>query len=136
MIKVIMGRRGSGKTKQVIEMVNQALQEESGHVVCIEKGQRMRFGIHYKARLIDITSYAVKSYDALYGFVCGIYAANYDTTLIFIDSLYKITNDQDIHAVEKFLKKLENFSESNGVDITIMISAEIETASEAVKKYF
>jgi hypothetical protein len=119
-----------------IEMVNGALEEESGHVVCIEKGQRMRFGINYKARLIDITSYGINSYDSLYGFVCGIYAANYDNTLIFIDSLYKITEDQDIHAVEEFLVKLQNFSESNGVDITIMISADIETATESVRKYF
>jgi archaellum biogenesis ATPase FlaH len=96
----------------------------------------MRFGINYKARLIDITSYGIGSYDSLYGFVCGIYAANYDTTLIFIDSLYKITEDQDIHAVEEFLQKLQSFSESNGVDITIMISADVETATESVRKYF
>ena len=81
MVKVILGKAGSGKTKQVIDMVNTAVTEESGSVVCIENGQPLRLSIKHDVKLVDISEYGMElSYDHLYAFVCGLYCGNYDIT--------------------------------------------------------
>jgi len=136
MVKVFMGKPGSGKTKHIVDMVNHAVNDEAGHVVCIEKGQKLTFDVSHKARLIDICEYPVSGFEALYGFICGIYASNYDTTHIFIDSLYKVAQCSDVEKTGVFLDKLEEFSVKNGVKFTLSISADIETATEQISKYF
>ena len=137
MVKVIMGKRGSGKTKQVIDLVNIAVNEEAGNVVCVEKGQNLRFNIKYSAKLIDISEYPMElSYESLFSFICGLYAGNYDITHVFIDSLYKITGLDDDSKAGAFLDKLEKFSEATGVKFTLTISADIETATDEIRKYF
>ena len=116
MIRVIMGKKGSGKTKQMIEMINNAVQTEHGNVVCIEKGNKLTFDIHYQIRLVEASQYNVDSYTALKGFISGLYAGNYDITHVFIDSLTKIvSSDASDHAVEEFLDWLNSFSEKNNI---------------------
>ena len=137
MVKVIMGPKGTGKTKRMIELVNKAVNDESGNVVCIEKGQNLRFNVKYSAKLIDVSEYPmVLSYETIFAYICGIYSGNYDITHIFIDSLYKITGDDDDAKAEVFLEKLEKFSQASGIKFTIMISAESENAPEGIKKFF
>lgn len=137
MVKVIMGPKGTGKTKRMIELVNKAVNDESGNVVCIEKGQNLRFNVKYSAKLIDVSEYPmVLSYETIFAYICGIYSGNYDITHIFIDSLYKITGDDDDAKAEAFLEKLEKFSQASGIKFTIMISAESEKAPEGIKKFF
>lgn len=137
MVKVIMGSRGTGKTKKMIELVNQALTEEAGNVVCIEKGQNLRFNVKPSAKLIDVSEYPMAlSYDTIFAYICGIYSGNYDITHIFIDSLYKITGDDDDAKAVEFLAKLEQFSEKTGIKFTIMISADVSTAPEGISKFF
>ena len=137
MVKVIMGLKGTGKTKRMIELVNKAVNDESGNVVCIEKGQNLRFNVKYSAKLIDVSEYPmVLSYETIFAYICGIYSGNYDITHIFIDSLYKITGDDDDAKAEAFLEKLEKFSQASGIKFTIMISAESENAPEGIKKFF
>ena len=137
MVKVIMGRRGSGKTKQVIDLVNTAVNEEAGNVVCVERGQNLRFNIKYSAKLIDISEYPMElGYESLFSYLCGLYSGNYDITHIFVDSLYKITGEDDDSKAAGFLDKLEKFAEATGVKFTLTISADAEGAPEGVKKYF
>ena len=137
MIRVIMGKKGSGKTKQMIEMINNAVQTEHGNVVCIEKGNKLTFDIHYQIRLVEASQYNVDSYTALKGFISGLYAGNYDITHVFIDSLTKIvSSDASDHAVEEFLDWLNSFSEKNNIKFTVTISADASLATEGVKKYF
>ncbi|MBQ9535556.1 MAG: hypothetical protein IJU78_06925 [Clostridia bacterium] len=137
MVKVIMGKRGSGKTKQVIDLVNQAVHEEAGNVVCVEKGQNLRFNVKYSAKLIDVSEYPMElSYESLMSFICGLYSGNYDITHVFIDSLYKITGMDDDAKAGAFLARLDKFSETTGVKFTITISAGIEEADESISKYF
>ena len=136
MIRVIMGKKGSGKTKQMIEMINSAVQTEHGNVVCIEKGSKMTFDIHYQIRLVEASEYDIADYTALKGFVSGLYAGNYDITHIFIDSLTKIVGRECDFETEKFLDWLNNFSQKNGIKFTITISDDESLASEGVKKYF
>ena len=137
MVKVILGKAGSGKTKQVIDMVNTAVTEESGSVVCIENGQTLRLSIQHSVKLVDISEYGMElSYDHLYAFVCGLYCGNYDITHIFVDGLYKVTGDDDNAKAPAFLEKLDAFSKSSGVKVTLTISDDIENATEELKKYF
>ena len=90
MVKLIVGGTGTGKTKTIIELVNAAVKEEKGSVVCLAKGDKLKFDISHDARLVNISDYMVEGYKGLLGFVSGIHAGNYDITKIYIDSLYKL----------------------------------------------
>ena len=136
MIRVIMGKKGSGKTKQMIEMINNAVQTEHGNVVCIEKGNKLTFDIHYQIRLVEASQYNVDSYTALKGFISGLYAGNYDITHVFIDSLTKIVpSDVSDCATEDFLDWLNAFSEKEHIKFTVTISADISSATDGMGRY-
>ena len=136
MIRVIMGKKGSGKTKQMIDMINNAVQTEHGNVVCIEKGNKLTFDIHYNIRLVESSQYDIANYTALKGFISGLYAGNFDTTHIFIDSLTKIVDGACDNECEKFLNWLNNFGEAHNIKFTITISDDASLAPEGVAKYF
>ena len=136
MIRVIVGKKGSGKTKQVIEMINSAVDTEHGNVVCIEKGEKLMLDISHKIRLVEASEYDIADYTAMKGFVSGLYAGNYDITHIFIDSLTKIIGRECDFETEKFLDWLNNFSQKNGIKFTITISDEESLVSDGIKKYF
>ena len=136
MIRVIVGKKGSGKTKQVIEMINSAVDTEHGNVVCIEKGEKLMLDISHKIRLVEASDYDIADYTAMKGFVSGLYAGNYDITHIFIDSLTKIVGRECDFETEKFLDWLNNFSQKNGIKFTITISDEESLVSDGIKKYF
>ena len=136
MIRVIVGKKGSGKTKQVIEMINSAVDTEHGNVVCIEKGEKLMLDISHKIRLVEASEYDIADYTAMKGFISGLYAGNYDITHIFIDSLTKIIGAEVNFETEKFLDWLNAFSNKNGIKFTITISDEESLVSEGIKKYF
>ena len=136
MIRVIVGKKGSGKTKQVIEMINSAVDTEHGNVVCIEKGEKLMLDISHKIRLVEASEYDIADYTAMKGFISGLYAGNYDITHIFIDSLTKIIGRECDFETEKFLDWLNGFSQKNGIKFTITISDDASLASEGIKKYF
>ena len=89
MVRLIMGVKGSGKTKQLIELINNAAKDEPGNVVCIEANRTMTYDIHYHSRLIDAQEYKLDSYELFRGFISGLYAGNYDISHVFIDNLCK-----------------------------------------------
>ena len=136
MIRVIMGKKGSGKTKQMINMINEAVQTEHGNVVCIEKGNKLTFDIHYQIRLVESSQYDIANYTALKGFISGLYAGNYDITHIFIDSLTKIVGGDCDNDTENFLDWLSKFADQHNIKFTITISDDESLAPEGVKKYF
>ena len=136
MIRVIMGKKGSGKTKQMIEMINNAVQTEHGNVVCIEKGNKLTFDIHYQIRLVESSQYDIADYTALKGFISGLYAGNYDITHIFIDSLTKSAGSECDNETEKFLYGLNKFGERHNIKFTITISDDVTLAPEGIRKYF
>lgn len=136
MIRVIMGKKGSGKTKQMIDMINNAVQTEHGNVICIERGNKLTFDISYQIRLVESSQYDIADYTALKGFVSGLYAGNYDITHVFIDSLTKIVGGQCDNDTENFLDWLNNFSEKHNIKFTITISDDASLATEGIKKYF
>ncbi|HJA37006.1 MAG TPA: hypothetical protein H9666_11000 [Firmicutes bacterium] len=137
MVKVFMGLPGSGKTKHLIDLVNNAVENESGNVVCIELGQKLRFDLNHNAKLVDITEYDFQgSFETLTAFVSGMYAGNYDITHIFIDSTLKIAGTDDVAAIEDFLGRLDAFSEKTGVKFTVSLSTDVSRATDKIKKYF
>ena len=136
MIRVIMGKKGSGKTKQMIDMINSAVQTEHGNVVCIERGNKLTFDINYQIRLVESSQYDIDSYSSLKGFVSGLYAGNYDITHIFIDSVTKIAGGDCNVDTENFLDWLNAFSEKHNIKFTVTISDDASLASEGIKKYF
>ena len=136
MVKIIMGLKGSGKTKQLLELVHKAIDEESGDVVCIEKGAKLTYDIPHKVRLIEASQYEFDGYDFLKGFISGLHSANYDITHIFIDSVLRIIGEGvDDRAVE-FFAWCESFGKREHVNFTITVSADIALAPDGMKKYF
>lgn len=134
MVKVILGKKGTGKTKALIEMVNKAATEAAGSVVCIEFGDKLKLDISHKARLIDITNYPVDTNEGLEGFISGLFAGNYDITNVFVDSLLKIVGD-DLDELGVALAKMEELTKANNATLVCLVSADAETAPESVKKY-
>lgn len=134
MVKVIIGKKGTGKTKALIDMVNTETKESAGNVVCIEYGDKLKLDISSKARLIDIKSYNITGIEALEGFILGLFAGNYDITSVYVDSILKIIGE-DLDALGKLLGELEKFTDVSKTSVTVMVSAEAETAPKSVLKY-
>ena len=135
MIQVIFGKKGSGKTKQLIELINAAAKDEAGNVVCIEPKRDMSYNIHYNIRLIDAQEYDLHSYEMFRGFISGLYAGNYDISQVFIDNLCKTVGSDVDGETEKFLNWLERFSEKNSVKFTVTITADESLATEGMRNY-
>lgn len=135
MVRVIMDDTGSGKTKQLIDLANAAVQTEHGNVVCIEPKKELTYDIDYNIRLIASNEYTLPTYEVFQGFLSGIYAGNYDITHIFIDNLTKIIRCDEEEQVERFLDWLEDFSEKNRIKFTITMSAKAQLAADGIKKY-
>ena len=134
MIKLIVGVKGTGKTKQLIELVSQALNTTNGDVVCIEKGDKLRFDVNYRCRLVDPEAFGVADAASLYGFVAGILASNHDVTDVFIDSALKICQE-DTAAFDEFLKKADVIVEKNDAKLVITASIPAENVTETMKQY-
>lgn len=136
MVKVFMGKKGSGKTKQMIDLINSAVNTEHGNVVCIERDRKMTYDVHYNIRLVEAGEYDITSYEFFKGMISGMYAGNFDITHVFIDSLCKVVPCEYGPETDAFLAWLDAFGEKNGIKFTVSISADAELASDSVKKYF
>ena len=134
MIHVIMGLKGSGKTKKLIDGINTAVAQASGDVVCIEYGKKLTYDVTYKVRLVDSQEYGIKSVEMLKGFLSGMHAGNFDITHVFIDNLYK-TIGADLAAAEDFVAWAAKFAADNSMEITVALSEDPANASEAMKQY-
>ena len=132
MIKLFIGGKGSGKTKTLIEMVNNAVTASNGNVVCIEKGDKLRHNVTYNARLINTDDYTVNNAADLYGFIAGILASNSDITDVFVDSALKICGD-DTAAFETLLGRLKGIT--NDINLVMTSSIAVEDCPDGIKAY-
>ena len=110
MVRLIMSGSGEGKTKQLLELMNSSAETEAGCMVCIEPTRNMSYNLRHQTRLVDASEYDLGSFASLRGFICGLYAGNYDISHIFIDNLCKVVGSSDDHQVDEFLTWLDGFT--------------------------
>ena len=134
MIHVIMGLKGSGKTKKLIASINETVANANGDVVCIEYGKKLTYDVTYRVRLVDSKEYGINNQDKLKGFLSGLHAGNFDITNVYIDNLYK-TIGSDRAAGEEFILWCAEFAQANDMNITLSVSDDPAEASEAIKAY-
>ena len=134
MVKLIIGIKGTGKTKTLIQMVNSALETTGGNVVVLEKGEKLRYDIKYQARLVNTDEYYVSDAQSLYGFVAGLLASNHDVTELFIDSALKICNN-DLPSFEKLVEELDVLTVKKDINVVMTASMPEEDATDLIKKY-
>lgn len=134
MIKLIIGAKGSGKTKKMIDMINSVTATTSGNVVVVEKSMQLTYDIDHAARLVDLDEYNIAGYDMMFGFVAGMLAGNYDITEMFVDGILK-TCDHDLNGLGAFLAKVEKLAADANTNVTITISADEAVLPDDVKKY-
>ena len=128
MIKIIIGRKGSGKTKLLVDMVNEAAKVSLGNVVCIEKGDTLTYSVTHKARLIDADGFGISGYGEYYGLVAGIKSGNHDVTHIFGDATLRIgtRNYDELYA---FFERIAKISD---VEFIFTVSADKEELPEKI----
>ena len=134
MVKTIIGNKGSGKTKKLVDLVIEAVNEANGDVVVIEKDRKLTFDIPYQARLIDAGVYDIGSYEFLKGAICGIHSGNYDITHIFIDNFFKLVKDKSDEAVTTFFTWLCSFAEREHLYFVVSVTCDKETAPAILKE--
>lgn len=134
MIKLIVGKKGSGKTKTLISMANEAVKSTDGNVVFIEKGLKLTYDVSHQARLVDVDQYGVAGFEAYYGFLCGLLAGNYDITDIFSDSTLSI-GSRDYEGFAAMVDRLAAITGESDVTITFSVSCELEELPERIRKY-
>ena len=133
MLKLITGKKGTGKTKILMDMINKAVKNTNGNVVCIEKDVKLTYDIDHSVRLVDCEHYGIDSYDKFYGFVAGMMAGNYDIKEVFVDSILKI-GGQDFDSLAEMLVKIDNLSASD-VEVVFTVSADSSELPDYIKKY-
>jgi len=132
MIKLITGPKGSGKTKEMIDMINENLSKVKGNIVCIEKAMQATHNVNAAVRLIDVDEYKIADYGTFYGFFAGVLAGNYDIEQVYVDGLLKIGKN-DIEGLGALLEKMDAIAADKLVVVTV--SAPVEELTDNVKKY-
>lgn len=133
MIKLITGKKGTGKTKILIDDINEAVKASNGSIVCVEKGSTVRYSISRKVRWCDTEYYGIEGYASFYGFIAGLLASNYDITDIFVDGIFKI-GGRDYDEYGKLLVKLDKLT-GEDVKIVFTVSADESELPESVKQF-
>ena len=132
MVTLIIGKKGTGKTKKLIALANETAAASTGNVVVIEKGAKLTYDITHKARLIDTDAYEISGYDMMFGFLSGICAGNFDVTDVLVDSTFKICPEA-VDGLEEFVVKLNKLAEASETKFTLLISAAESDLPEGLK---
>ena len=132
MISIITGKKGTGKTKILVDKITEASNNATGNVVCIEKGMKLTYDLPHSVRLVDAEEYAIESYDTFYGFVMGMLAGNYDIQEIFVDGILKI-GGRDYDELGAMFEKLN--AHAKDVKIIFTVSSDAQELPEKVKAF-
>lgn len=135
MIQIIYGKKGSGKTKRILDMANHAVEEQHGDVVFVDDDNRYMFDLRHEVRFVNAGEFSLRSPDMLYGFLCGMLAQNFDIKIIFIDAFLKLIKG-DIGQMGWFFEWLEAYSSDHGVDFVLSVSEDGNNLPDFVKPYF
>lgn len=132
MINLIPGKKGTGKTKILVDSIKEAVASATGNVVCIERGMKLTYDIPHKVRLVDAEEYGINSFDAFYGFVAGMLAGNYDIQEVYVDGILKI-GGRDYEALGAMIEKLAMLGKD--IKIVMTVSADVEDLPAKVKAF-
>ena len=135
MVKLLIGHKGSGKTKKMIDMANASLDKVDGSIVFINKNHRLMYDLKYRIRVVCMEDFEhVTNIDEYIGFLYGIISQDHDIEIIFIDSILKHA-DVKLEDLEEFLSRLSSISEKYGPDFVVSISEDMEAMGSYIKQY-
>lgn len=134
MVKVFYGKKGTGKTKHMLDSANGLAAESRGNVVYIDDSNELMVKLSHKIRFINILDYPVQGADAFLGFICGVASQNYDIETIFIDGLTYIV-DQSVESLSKFFEGVDKVSKEHNVDFYMSINGNENNIPEFIAKY-
>jgi hypothetical protein len=135
MVELLIGKKGTGKTKALIENVNNALTVVKGNVVFIsDDTSRNMYDIHSKVRMAETSVFDIKSYNEFLGFICGIISRDFDITNIFVDGIFRIVGTDNLDGFEEFLDRLQEMSKKFNISFVISVSIDADAAPDYIKK--
>ena len=132
MVELIVGKKGKGKTKVLLDRVNGAVKEANGSIVYLDKSTKHMYELNNKVRLIDVSSYPLKNADEFVGFICGIISQDHDLEQIYLDSFLKVSKLEDADVTDT-LEQLNKISEKYGISVVVSISLDKEELPEALQ---
>lgn len=135
MIQVIHGKKGSGKTKRIIDMANKSVQEHKGDVVFVDDDNRYMFDLQHEVRFVNAGEYGTVGPEMFLGFLCGMLAQNFDISIIFVDAFLKLVNVKP-NETEWFFHQLELLSVKRNIQFVLSVSCDDTEAPEYIRKYF
>ena len=132
MVELIVGKKGKGKTKVLLDRVNSAVKEANGSIVYLDKSTKHMYELNNKVRLIDVSSYPLKNADEFVGFICGIISQDHDLEQIYLDSFLKVSKLEDADVTDT-LEQLDKISEKYGISVVVSISLDKEEIPVALQ---
>lgn len=138
MIQVVMGKKGTGKTKRLIDLANDALKTEHGTIVFIDDDKRYMYDLRHEIRFVNAGDYALgehRSRDWFYGLLGGMLAINYDISVVYVDAFMRLINNTDYSELEPLFEKLEAMSKEHKTDLIISVSGDPQELPEFITRY-
>ncbi len=132
MVQLIVGQKGKGKTKLLLDKVNSEVKNVSGNIVYLDKSTKHMFELNNKVRLIDVSDFSFVNSNEFIGFVCGIISQDHDLQQMYFDSFLKLARLEE-NQITEVVNKLEQLSEKFGVDFILSVSCDINGLDESVK---
>lgn len=134
MIRIILDKEGTGKTRKLIEQANRASIEDGGDIVYIDDNKRHMYELSHKVRFIDTSEFTISDFCVFHGFICGIISENFDISQIYIDDTFKIVKDS-MDSFEKFLKDIDQLSKKFNISFTLTLNGDPNAPPEFIKEY-
>ncbi len=135
MIQIIHGKKGSGKTKRILDMANTMVKDAKGDVVFIDDDNRYMFDLRHEVRFVNAGEYGSDSPEMFFGFLCGMLAQNFDIHIVFIDAFLKLVK-VDVDKTENFFRRLQELGDRHNVLFVLSVNCDDSVAPEFMKKYF
>lgn len=136
MIQILAGEKGHGKTKRFLEMTNETGKTSDGHVVFIDKNNKLMYDLHRSVRLVDASEYSMLDYNVLLGFICGLISGDSDIKNIFIDRMNKIVQKIDTEDTVAFINEIKKLSDKTGIDFAMTYSGKPDELPEEIRSFY
>lgn len=135
MIQVIHGKKGSGKTKRIIDLANDAIKDQKGDVVFVDDDNRYMFDLRHEVRFVNAGEYGMVGPEMFFGFLCGMLAQNFDVSAVFIDAFLKLVRVKP-NETEWFFRQLESLGEKRNILFVLSVSCDDADAPDYIRKHF